>query len=155
MSVTTQNAITNSATATAQMQAAQPAATGSASKLGSQEFMNLMLKQLQYQDPMEPTSNTEFISQQAQFTQLSTSQEMSTNLSNNNSATQAMSLVGKTVTLTNPDDSSKTITGTVASSTINGTKSTINVNGKDYALTYLKSVDSTAAAATTAKTTTN
>jgi len=148
--------ITNSATATAQMQAAQPAATGSASKLGSQEFMNLMLKQLQYQDPMEPVSNTEFIGQQAQFSQLSTTQEMNDNIASNNAVSQAMSLVGKTVTLTNPDDSSKTITGTVASSTIKGTKSTINVNGKDYSMSYLKSVDTgaTANTANTASTTT-
>jgi len=152
MSVTGQ--ITDAASATAQYQASQPKATGSASKLDSQAFMNLMMKQLQYQDPTEPVSNTEFIAQQAQFSQLSTTQEMSTNIANNNGASQALSLVGKDVTLTNPDDSSKTITGTVKSATINGKSSTINVNGKDYALTYLKSVNTSAAAAPTSSTNT-
>jgi len=139
MSVTDQ--ITNAASSTAQYQASQPRATGSASKLDSQAFMNLMMKQLQYQDPMEPVSNTEFIAQQAQFSQLSTTQEMNTNIANNNSASQAMSLVGKSVTLTDPDNKGKTITGTVESSTINGTKSTIKVNGKDYSMSYLKAVN--------------
>ena len=141
MSVTTASQITNAASYTAQMQAAQPKATGAASKLGSQEFMNLMMKQLQYQDPMEPVSNSEFIAQQAQFSQLSTTQEMNSNIASNNTVSQALSLVGKNVTLTDPNDVTKTITGNVTSSTINGKNSTINVNGKDYALTYLKSVN--------------
>lgn len=133
--------ITNAASATAQMQASQPRLTGSASKLGSQDFLNLMLKQLNYQDPLEPVSNTEFIAQQAQFTQLQTTQEMSDNMKSNDSVSQALSLVGKNVTLTNPDDNTKTITGDVSSATIGGKNSTINVNGKNYALTYLKSVN--------------
>jgi len=143
MSVTTASQITDAAIYTAQMQAAQPKTTGAASKLGSQEFLNLMMKQLQYQDPMEPVSNTEFIAQQAQFTQLSTTQEMNSNIASNNTVSQALSLVGKNVTLTDPNDFTKTITGNVTSSTINGKSSTINVNGNDYALTALKSVNAT------------
>jgi len=141
--------ITNAATATAQYQASQPAATGSASKLDSQAFMNLLMKQLQYQDPMEPVSNTEFISQQAQFSQLSTTQDMSSNIASNNGISQALSLVGKDVTLTDPNHVDKTITGTVESATMNGKNSTIKVGGKDYALSYLKSVDTSTAAAST------
>ena len=151
MSVTSE--ITNAATATAQYQASQPKATGVASKLGSQEFMNLMMKQLQYQDPMEPVSNTEFIAQQAQFSQLSTTQEMNDSIASNNSISQALSLVGKNVTLRDPDDASKTITGEVTSSSIKGKNSTITVNGKDYALSYLKTVNSSPAATNTANTT--
>lgn len=139
MSVTSQ--INEAATYTAQMQASQPRATGAASKLGSQDFLNLMLKQLNYQDPLEPVSNTEFIAQQAQFTQLQTTQEMNNNILSNNSVSEALSLVGKSVTLTNPDDAKKTITGTVTSATMDGKNTTIKVNGKDYALTYLKSVN--------------
>ena len=152
MSVTDQ--ITNAASSTAQYQASQPRATGSASKLDSQAFMNLLMKQLQYQDPMEPVSNTDFIAQQAQFSQLSTTQDMSSNIASSNSASQAMSLVGKSVTLTDPDNKGKTITGTVEASTINGTKSTIKVNGKDYSMSYLKTVNTSTAAASTSTGTT-
>lgn len=141
MSVTTASEITSAANYTAQTQAAQPKSTGSASKMGSTEFMNLMMKQLQYQDPMSPVSNAEFIAQQAQFTQLSTTQEMSTNIASNNAVSEALSLVGKSVTITDPNDSTKTITGSVKSATISGKNSTININGTDYGLSYLKSVN--------------
>lgn len=37
------------------------------STLGQNEFMKLMLTQMQHQDPFKPTGNTEFIAQMAQF----------------------------------------------------------------------------------------
>ncbi len=45
--------------------AATPAAASSA--LGQQDFMTLMLAQLQNQNPLDPTDNTEFLAQLAQF----------------------------------------------------------------------------------------
>lgn len=132
--------INSAANATAQYQASQQKATGAAQKLGSGDFLNLMMKQLQYQDPMDPVSNTEFIAQQAQFSQLETSNTMSANIAANNSITQALSLVGKKVTLADPDNKNNTITGTVSSASINGKDSAITVNGKSYALSSLKSV---------------
>lgn len=132
--------ITNAASATAQYQASQPRATGVASKLGSQEFMNLMLKQLQYQDPLEPVSNTEFISQQAQFSQLSTTQEMNENMSMNNSIMQTLALVGKEVTMTDPDNPTQTITGVVSEAKFTSNGSALVVNGKEYPISVVKSV---------------
>lgn len=132
--------INSAANTTAQYQASQKKATGAAQKLGSQDFLNLMMKQLQYQDPMDPVSNTEFIAQQAQFSQLETSNTMSANIAANNGITQALSLVGKKVTLADPDNKNNTITGTVSSASINGKDSAITVNGKQYALSSLKSV---------------
>lgn len=135
--------INAAATYTTQMQA-QNKTTGAAQKLGSQDFLNLMMKQLQYQDPLAPTSNTEFIAQQAQFSQLETTNAMSSNIANNNGVTQAMSMVGKEVTLTDPEDPKKTITGTVTSASINGKDSAIVVDGKSYPLSSLKTVSTTA-----------
>ena len=37
------------------------------SSLGQDEFMKLMISQMQHQDPFKPTGNTEFIAQMAQF----------------------------------------------------------------------------------------
>lgn len=129
--------IQNDTNATAAMQAKTDTITGSASaKLTSTDFMNLLMKQLQYQDPMAPTSNAEFVSQQCQFAQLSTTEDINSGLSSG----QALSLVGKKVTIKNPDDLSKTISGTVTSSAINGSKSTITINGKEYPAANLVSV---------------
>ena len=138
MSVT--NDITNAASATAQYQASQPRATGAASQLGSQEFMNLMMKQLQYQDPMAPVSNAEFIAQQAQFSQLSTTQEMSKNISMNNSIMQTLALVGKEVTMTDPNHPTQTITGVVSEAKFTNNGSSLLVNGKEYPISLVKSV---------------
>jgi len=49
-----------------------PAATGNKT-LGKQEFLTLLLKQLSYQDPLNPLDNTEFT---AQLTQFSTLEEL-------------------------------------------------------------------------------
>lgn len=56
-------------------------------------FLQLLVAQMQYQDPLEPTSNTEYISQYAQFSQVEQMQNMaaSTDLS------RASSLVGEYV----------------------------------------------------------
>lgn len=133
--------INNAANATAQYkQTNEVRATGVAQKLGSQDFLNLMMKQLQYQDPMDPVDNTQFIAQQAQFTQLSTMQEMNNNLSTNNSIMQTLALVGKDVVLTDPTDKTKTITGTVSGANFDASGGTLEVNGKSYPISLVQKV---------------
>lgn len=50
------------------------------SSLGQDAFLQLLTVQLANQDPMNPMSNEEFISQQAQFTQLEQSIELNDNM---------------------------------------------------------------------------
>lgn len=133
--------VTQEANYTAQMQAKQPRLTGPASsKMGSQEFLMLMMKQLQYQDPLNPTDNKEFIAQQAQFTQVSTIQEMNKNMSMNNSIMQTLSLVGKEVTLADPNNPQKTITGLVSEAKFTADGASVIVNKKEYPISLVKSV---------------
>ncbi len=50
------------------------------SELGKDEFMKLLLAQMQNQDPLNPTDNTEFVAQLAQFTSLEQMTNMNTSL---------------------------------------------------------------------------
>ena len=131
--------LTQMASATAQEQAKQTRVTGTASaQLSQTDFLNLMLMQYQYQDPMEPMDNSEMVAQQCQFSQLSATQELASSVTANNAITQATSLVGKSVVLIDPNNSENLITGTVDAAYIDGTESCITVNGENYPLKYIQ-----------------
>ncbi|MDL2289339.1 hypothetical protein LJB83_01080 [Clostridia bacterium OttesenSCG-928-F22] len=59
--------------------------------LGKNEFMNLLVAQFQNQDPLSPSSDTEFIAQLAQFSALEQMEEMNRAMV----ASQTYALVGK------------------------------------------------------------
>ena len=62
-------------------------------KLGKDQFLKMLVTQLQYQDPMSPQSNESFIAQLAQFSALEAQQNQQQSLQ----GAQAFSLIGKTV----------------------------------------------------------
>lgn len=61
--------------------------------LDKQAFLQLLVAQMQYQDPLEPMDNTEYVSQLAQFSALEAMQNVDQSLINQN----ALNLVGKNV----------------------------------------------------------
>lgn len=63
--------------------------------LGYEQFLQILCAEMQYQDPLEPTSNTEYISQLATFSQL----ESTLDLNDKSTAAMANNLVGKYVIL--------------------------------------------------------
>lgn len=68
--------------------------------LGQDDFMKILLTQLQFQDPLKPMDNQEFIAQMAQFTNLEISRQQNDKtetLLAIQSASQALSLIGKEV----------------------------------------------------------
>lgn len=68
--------------------------------LSFNSLLQIILKQLTYQDPLKPVDNAEFVSQLAQFAQLQQTQSMNdqiTNLLASQSAAQATGLLGRTV----------------------------------------------------------
>jgi len=76
-------------------------------ELGKDAFLQLLVTQMQYQDPLNPNTDTDYIAQLATFSQL----EQLQNLSSTTVNTQAYNLVGKTVVV--KTDDSTLITGKV------------------------------------------
>lgn len=93
------------------------AAMGS-SELGKEQFLQLLVTQLQHQNPLEPTSNEDFIAQLATFASLEQLQDINTGtqtgLLMQQSVTNALStgLIGKDVLI---DTSTVAVTGGEAS----------------------------------------
>jgi flagellar basal-body rod modification protein FlgD len=73
--------------------ATSASSTKSTNDLDKDDFLNLLVAQMKYQDPLEPESNTEYVSQLATFTQV----ESLENMSNTMESLEADSLVGQTV----------------------------------------------------------
>lgn len=67
--------------------------TTSNSSMDKEAFLQLLVAQMKYQDPLEPTSNTEYISQYAQFSQVESMQNMSASMD----LQRASALVGQEV----------------------------------------------------------
>src|SRR5665811_1092107 len=44
--------------------------------LGKQDFLTLLVTQMKYQDPLQPSDNTEYVAQLAQFSQLEGTQNI-------------------------------------------------------------------------------
>ncbi len=76
-------------------------------EVGQEQFLELMLAQLQNQDPLKPMENGEFLSQMAQFSSAKGIQEMSESLDTftqsltSSQALQASSLIGRHVLVPN------------------------------------------------------
>lgn len=112
--------------------------TGSESaNLKQSDFLQLLTQQLQYQDPMDPQDNSEFVSQLCQFSQLNATTEIDATLSTFTSEQKASSLVGQGVVLADPNNDANVIYGKVDAAYLDGSDSGISVNGTVYPLKYL------------------
>jgi flagellar basal-body rod modification protein FlgD len=92
--------------------------------LGQNDFLKLMIAQLQAQNPLDPANTNEFMGEIAQFTQV----EQLTNLANANELSSAVSLIGRTVVYSTPNGGRGSGPVTSAQSTASGT--TVTVEGK-------------------------
>ena len=78
------------------------ATSGSTSGLGlsTSDFLNLFIKQLQNQDPLNPTSSNDFLTQTAQFSEVQGITQLNQNMTqmlSSQQLTQGADLIGKTV----------------------------------------------------------
>lgn len=107
-------------------------------ELGKDAFLQLLVTQMKYQDPLNPSSDTEYISQLATFSQLEQMQNLSAITSNS----QALSLVGKNVIVRTKSETG-TITdigGKVDFVNMSKGKARISINGNLYSVDDLDSV---------------
>ena len=125
---------------TAVVQAAKNAKTAGSSDMGQDAFLQLLMAQLKNQDPLNPTDSNQFMSQQAQFTQISELQKLNKSVASSNQMMQASTLIGKDVSLTDPNDATKTISGTVSEAKISSSGASVVVNGNEYPLNNILSV---------------
>ena len=71
--------------------------------LTQQDFLQVLMTQLSYQDPLQPMDNSQFLAQLAQFSTLGLMQQQNTDtetLLSIQSATQTIGLLGKSVQVT-------------------------------------------------------
>ncbi|MDE7014728.1 MAG: flagellar hook capping protein [Kineothrix sp.] len=104
----------------------------SGSTMDKEAFLKLLVAQMKYQDPLEPTSNTEFVSQYAQFSSLEQMQNMSATLE----LSRASTLVGQTVSVNTTDSTGKatTIQGVVDYVVYENNKAYVSIGGELYSL---------------------
>lgn len=102
--------------------------------MGQEQFLQLLVAQMQYQDPLEPTSNTEWVAQMATFSMV----ESLNNMQEAFSKQSANDLVGKYVIINDGDNGY--VRGKVDFVTKQDGKTMLSVDDKLYDLEKLDTV---------------
>lgn len=111
--------------------------TRGTSELGKDAFLQLLVAQMKYQDPLEPSKDTEFISQLAQFSALEQMQNLNGTMTN----AQAFSYIGQNVIVNITSDGYiKQIEGTVDYVTLSNGKAYVSINGNLYAASDVQTI---------------
>lgn len=101
--------------------------------LGKEDFLLLLVTQMQYQDPLNPQDDTDFVAQLAQFSALEQMQNLNATTMNS----QAFGLVGREVVVTTD---TQTVQGVVDFVTIQNGSTYLSINGTPYAIEDLTQV---------------
>jgi flagellar basal-body rod modification protein FlgD len=100
--------------------------------LGKDDFLKLMVAQLQHQDPMNPMQDSDMMGQMASFSTLEQITNMAAanqTIASNLTSTGAIGLIGRTVTYTDENDIPHT--GVVSKVTTAGGSPSLTVDGVD------------------------
>lgn len=134
--------------------ASSDSVSGAQQTLSQNDFLKLLVAQMENQDPLQPQSDTEMASQMAQFTSLTQTTAMSSSLS----SMQANSLIGSTVTL--QESNSNQTTSGVVQAVVQGAESSdgtpqVIVNGTAYDLSQILAITPTTSTQTSTSSTSN
>jgi flagellar basal-body rod modification protein FlgD len=130
------NSFLNSIGLQNQQQELADAEEAAGNELGQTAFLELMITQLENQDPLSPQENSEFIAQLAQFSSVEGLERLNSNFDSfsnsfiSNQALQASSLVGSSVTV--PGDEAKLLDGDVVGGIVSLPAATTNLSVNIY-----------------------
>jgi flagellar basal-body rod modification protein FlgD len=139
-------------TSTDAIVAANNAAVPPTDQLGRDAFLKLLVTQLRYQNPLDPSDPAQFMSQTASFTQVEELQKLNAAQGTSQLAQQvstAASMVGKQITFL---EAGIATTGVVTGAKIEGGSTVLVVNGRNVPLTALQSIGVVATTTTTGTT---
>lgn len=117
-------------------------------QLTENSFLQMMVTQMQYQDPTSPVNNTQFLAQLAQYSTLQQIMNLSSTensvlsaiqqLSNSIDMNMGQQMIGKTVSL--KDANGNSISGTVSAVKNSNNQSDIVINGTAYPISNVTSI---------------
>jgi flagellar basal-body rod modification protein FlgD len=118
--------------------------TSATSNSQSPNFMQLLITQMQNQDPTSPTSATDLVTQMAQLSNVQGINQLNqtiTSLVAMQSLSQSISLIGKTVSYTNA--SGQTASGVVGSISMVGGQPQLVINNSNVGMSQIQSIQAT------------
>lgn len=117
--------------------------------LGQNSFLQLMMQQLQNQDPLSPQDSSQFLAQLAQFTSVEQMTDVAQEQTTSNQTLQSLlsmsqtsfehQLIGTNVQLT--DSNGNAVSGTVSAIQFVNQEPNVVVNGQPYALSSLTEME--------------
>jgi flagellar basal-body rod modification protein FlgD len=128
-------AVTSPTSAAAANSSTSSAAASSLQSLTVNDFTQMLVTELQNQDPTQPMSNTDLMNQVSQIQSIESNQQLTSTLQSvalGQSIASAGSLIGATVTGTNANGQS--VTGTVNSASISNGAAILNVGSSTIPL---------------------
>ena len=111
------------------------------SSLNPQDFLNMLIAELQDQDPTQPVSNTEILQEVSQIDDIETNQNLSNTLTAvalEQSMSTASNLLNMNVTAV--DSAGNTVSGPVGSISIANGLATLNINGTSVPFSNITSI---------------
>jgi flagellar basal-body rod modification protein FlgD len=143
MSTLPLNGVSSVATA-ASLNAPAPASSSS-SGLSQTSFLQLLMAQMQNQDPSSPTSPTDYVTQMAQFSSVQGINQLNqsiTSLLAMQGLSQGVNMIGKTVSYTT--SAGQTASGVVSSVSMVGGQPQLVINNTNVGLSQVQSVQASA-----------
>lgn len=116
--------------------------TSGISGLSQNDFLQLLVSQMQNQDPLNPTTSDQFLQEMASFTEvtdLSQLQQLTQSLISNEVASQGLQLLGRTVTGTDPT-TGQSVSGTVSGLTMQNGQPILTVGTSQLPVSSVVSV---------------